>query len=205
MQAARREDLIANRQQLAGGVPQRRLDQDEHAIGREQRRPGANATGTQRHPFRRLAIDEELVQEVRGDDEIEFVAHSRQLDRQVRPHEARASRPIDRHHLERLTKSRPQHASGGAGPSAQIDGPTRRRGTARAVDLGEDARQGRLGTRRDVAGVLGAQRRVRQIRRPDQLARSDQPRVNGRAALSLSARIARPGRGQRPTPFRRCL
>ena len=45
----------------------------------------------------------------------------RKLDREVRAHEARACRPIDRHHLERLPEARPQDASRRARAGAEID------------------------------------------------------------------------------------
>ena len=204
---ARGEDLIADGQQLARGLPQGRLDQDQHAVRRQQRRPGSDAPGAQRHALGRCAVGEELVQEVRGDDEVELPRHpraGRKLDRQVRAHEARARRPVDRHHLERLPESRAQHAPHRARPGAQINGAPGRCDATRLVDLGQNARQGRFRTRRDVAGVLGAQRRVRQVGGPDQRARADEPLVNRRAALSLLARMPPPDQRQGPTPFRRC-
>ncbi len=173
--------------------PARRQQRLDQARTRRARSAARSAGG---------AIDEELVQEVRGDDEVEAPCDGRKLDRRgSRARRPGPRRPIDRDHLERLPEARPQHAPRRARPGAEIE--RARSGGAtprRVVDLGQDARQRRLGARRDVAGVLGAQRRVVEVRRPDQRARADQPVVNRRAARAGRPASPRPRTHAYPFP-----
>ena len=182
LQIRQRQQLIANREQLARRLAQRGLDEDHRPARRQQPvHPGAHAARARVDAFLQRLVDEQLAQQMRGDDEVEAPCPtSRQRGRQVRRHHARRGDPVDAHHLDVVAEPRAQRFGRGARPAPEIQRALRPRAVL-GIHLRQDPGQRRARARRDVARVFAPQLGIGEIRRADQLARAHQALVNGRA------------------------
>ncbi len=119
---------------------------------------------------------------MRGDDQVEPPVDvrqvGRQLEREVRPNDPWPADAVDGGHLDRVAETRAQEPSDGPGAGTQVQRAGRRRQPHPRVV--QDAGQCQLGPGGDFAGVLFAQLGVGQVGLADQLARADEPLVDGR-------------------------
>ena len=175
--------LVAHGQQIARGLAQRRLEDHQRAAGREQcLAPGTDALGARGDTLHRRHGQEQLVQKVRGDDEIEPTGHTahRPGRGDVGDVDPRRPDPIDRDDL----RSGEERAHGGpcrARARAQVEHAHGRR-LRFAKDLTQHLGQRDLGARRDLGSVLLPQLRVTQVGLPDKRPLAHQPFVHRPAA-----------------------